>query len=493
MSLFQEIELPTGHKYQQPLGLFINNEWVATNTTLETINPATEQVITKVYAAGEKEVDAAVAAARGVYHSWLQVPGEERALKMLKLADILEQNAELVAAVEALDSGKPLHSNARADIDGVVEYLRYCAGWADKIHGKTIPLSNNRLAITRRYPLVVGQIVPWNYPLSMSGWKFCPALACGCPLVIKSSELTPLSLLLFAQYVKEAGFPAGVFNVVSGLGSVAGQRLAEHPDLDKVAFTGSTATGAKVMQSAAANLKNVSLECGGKSPLVVFDDADLEQAAKWASFGVMYNSGQNCTANSRVLVQDTVYERFLELFKKQILEDWKVGDPFDENATLGPVISKTQYDKIQRYIESGKREGARLVLGNEPTGQSTGYFIPPTVFADCNQNMTIVKEEIFGPVVAVAKFSSEEEAVKNANDTIYGLAAMVFSKDFHRAHRVAEQLEAGSVYINSSNDESCRVPFGGFKMSGIGRELGESGIDLYTQSKSIYLNIGNKL
>ncbi|KAH3667145.1 hypothetical protein OGAPHI_002794 [Ogataea philodendri] len=491
MSLFKEVSLPTGEKYQQPIGLFINNEWVSSDSQLETIDPATEKPIVSVYAAGEKEVDQAVAAARGVYQSWLQVPGEERALKMHKLADLLEKNADLVAKVEAMDSGKPFESNAKPDILSVVEYLRYCAGWADKIHGKTIPLSDNRLAITRRYPLVVGQIVPWNYPLSMSGWKFCPALACGCPLVIKSSELTPLSLLLFAQYVKEAGFPAGVFNVISGFGAVAGQRLASHPDLDKVAFTGSTATGAKIMQSASANLKNVSLECGGKSPLVVFEDADLEKAAKWASFGVMYNSGQNCTANSRILVQDSVYEKFLGLFRQAILDEWKIGDPFDSETTMGPVISKGQFDKIKGYIESGKKEGARVVLGDEPVVQKAGYFIQPTVFADCNQDMKIVREEIFGPVVAVSKFQTEEEAVKNANDTIYGLAAMVFSKDFHRAHRVAEQLEAGSVYINSSNDESCKVPFGGFKMSGIGRELGESGIDLYTQSKSIFLNIGN--
>ncbi|ODV82817.1 hypothetical protein CANARDRAFT_30536 [[Candida] arabinofermentans NRRL YB-2248] len=491
--MYTEITLPNGVKYSQPTGLFINNEWIKSDTQLETINPATEETICSVYAAGANEIDLAVKAARDAYKPWLKVTATERSLKMLKLADLLESKTELIAAVEAMDSGKPLLSNATADISGVVEYLRYCAGWCDKVTGDMIPLTHNRFAITKRYPLVVGQIVPWNYPLSMSGWKFCPALACGCTIVMKSSELTPLSLLLFADLVKEAGFPPGVFNVVSGFGSIAGDKLASHTGIDKVAFTGSTATGQKIMQTASINLKKLSLECGGKSPLLVFNDADLEQAAKWASFGVMYNSGQNCTANSRILVQSEVYDKFIELFKEEVSKEWRIGDPFHKDSTLGPIISKGQYDKIHSYIKKGIDEGARLVLGDEPIAMKSGYFINPTVFADCDNSMTIVREEIFGPVVAISKFTTEEEGVDMANDTIYGLAAMVFSKDFERAHRVGDLLEAGSVYLNSSNDESCKVPFGGFKMSGVGRELGKEGINLYTEVKSIFVNYGNKL
>ncbi|GME85216.1 unnamed protein product [Ambrosiozyma monospora] len=332
--LYQEITLPTGLAFKQPIGLFINNEWIKSDSKFETINPSTEEPIISVYEAGVKEVDLAVEAARNAQKEWRKVTPDDKGKMLLKLADLLEAKVDLFSQLEALDSGKPVESNAKADIVGVADYLRYCAGWADKIHGKMIPLAHNRFAITKRYPLVVGQIVPWNYPLSMSSWKFCPALACGCSIVIKSSEMTPLSLLLFADLVKEAGFHPGVFNVISGFGKVAGQHLAEHTGLDKIAFTGSTATGTKIMQSASSNLKSLSLECGGKSPLLVFDDADLGQAAKWASFGVMYNSGQNCTANSRVLVQESVYDKFLELFKKQVIEDWVVGDPFDKDPKM---------------------------------------------------------------------------------------------------------------------------------------------------------------
>lgn len=490
--MYQELSLPDGTTYQQPIGLFINNTWKTTGKKFDTINPSTGEVIVSVYEGGAEDVDEAVAAARKAMETWRDVPGEEKARKILKLAYLVEENIDLLSAVEALDAGKPVESNARADIQGIVDYLIYCAGWADKLNGETIPISKDVFAITKKYAMVVGQIVPWNYPLSMASWKFCPALACGCTIVMKSSELTPLSLLMFADLIKEAGFPPGVFNVISGYGASAGQRIAEHPDLDKVAFTGSTVTGQKIMKSGAGNLKHVSLECGGKSPLLVFDDADLDQAAKWASFGVMYNTGQNCTANSRILVQDSVYDKFLELFKKRVQEEWKIGDALDKTKNLGPVISKQQYDKINGYIAKGKAEGARLVLGGTPV-PAKGYFIPPTIFADCDQTMSIVQEEIFGPVVAVSKFSTDEEAIEKANDTIYGLAAMVFSKGFSRVQRVADRLEAGSIYLNSSNNEDIRVPFGGLKMSGFGKDLGKDAIDLYTETKSFYYNVGSTL
>ncbi|OUM52983.1 hypothetical protein BVG19_g2221 [[Candida] boidinii] len=492
--LFQEITLPTGVTYKQPVGLFINGQWIKTEETLETFNPATEEKITSVYVAGVKEVDQAVVGARAAFKKWKNVPGSEKATYVHKLADILEKNSDLIAAVEALDSGKPFESNCKADIGGTVDYLRYCAGWSDKILGKTIPISANKIALTKRTAIgVCGQIVPWNYPLSMSGWKIAPALAAGNCIIIKSAENTPLSLLLFATFVEEAGFPAGIVNIISGHGAVAGKRLAEHPDIDKIAFTGSTKVGSLIQQYASSNMKAVTLECGGKSPLIVFEDADLEQAAKWAAFGMFYNSGQNCTSNSRIYLQESIHDKFLEIFTEVIKKDYQIGEPFGAETSVGPVISKVQYDRIKQYIEIGKNEGAKLIIGDEPVAYEKGYYINPTVFINCTQDMKIVQEEIFGPVVAVSKFETEEEVIEKANDTIYGLASMVFTRDISRANRVADELESGMTFINSSNDEDFKVPFGGVKMSGIGRELGESGIELYTQVKAVHINIGTKL
>lgn len=488
------IELPSG-TIAQPIGLFINNEFVEPETarTITSYNPSNGEAICDVHCASPKDIDAAVKAARTAMKSWKKEVPTTRVNLILKLAELVDQHKLQIAELECLDSGKPLHSNAIADVESVADYLRYCAGLSDKLYGTQIPLSATQMAITKRVPLVVGCIVPWNYPISMASWKFCPALAAGCTIVMKSSEITPLSLLYFATLVKEAGFPPGVFNVLSGYGADVGSALSKHPGLDKIAFTGSTLTGQKVMVDAAqSNLKSVSLECGGKSPLLVFDDADLVEAAKWASFGVFYNTGQNCTANSRILVDEKVHDKFVALFLEE-LKSWKMGDVFDENVNLGPVVSKQQYDRVTGYIKIGVEEGATL---NQPTKEltpKTGYFIPPTVFTNVTENMRIVKEEIFGPVVTVSKFTTEEDAVTKANDTIYGLAAMLFSENYARANRIADQLDAGSVYINSSNNEDVSVPFGGFKMSGIGRELGLEAFNLYTQVKSIYCNYGTKL
>ncbi|CDK27876.1 unnamed protein product [Kuraishia capsulata CBS 1993] len=492
--LFQEITLPNGVTYKQPVGLFINGEWVKSDETIESIDPATERVITKVYLAGTKEVDSAVSAARTAFKTWKKVEGTTKGSMLMKLADLVEKNRDLLAAVESADSGKPFESNAKFDIDGTISYFRYCAGWADKVHGKSIPVQDGKLAFSKRIPIgVCGQIVPWNYPISMSGWKIAPALAAGNCIIIKSAETTPLSLLVLADLVNEAGFPKGVFNVLSGLGPVAGAHLVAHPGVDKIAFTGSTVAGAKIQQMAASNLKAVTLECGGKSPLLVFEDADLDLAAGWAAFGIMYNTGQNCTSNSRIYVHDSVYEKFIELFVARVKKDYPIGEPFDENAKVGPVVSKAHFDRVTNYIEIGKKEGAKMILGSEPIPFEKGYYIQPTVFVDCKQDMRIIQEEIFGPVVAISRFSTEDEVVEKANDSIYGLAAMVFSQDIMKAHRVADELEAGMVYINSSNDEDIRVPFGGVKMSGVGRELGESGIHTYTQEKAIHCNLGAKL
>lgn len=488
------LDLPSG-KVEQPTGLFINNEFVQPQTprTLTTFNPSTGEAIAEVHCASTQDVDLAVTAARTAMRKWKNEPPATRVKLLIKLAQLVDEHKVAIAEIEALDAGKPLHHNAIYDVEGVADYLRYCAGLADKLNGTQIPLSSTQMAITKRVPLVVGCIVPWNYPISMASWKFCPALAAGCTIVMKSSEITPLSLLYFAQLVKQAGFPDGVFNVLSGYGADVGSALSKHPGLDKVAFTGSTLTGQKVMVDAAqSNIKSVSLECGGKSPLLVFADADLEQAAKWASFGIFYNSGQNCTANSRILVDEKAYDEFLALFLEEI-KSWKMGDVFNENVNLGPVVSKQQYDRVTNYIKIGVEEGATI---NQPTKEltpSSGYYIPPTVFTDVKEDMRIVKEEIFGPVVTISKFSTESEAIEKANDTIYGLAAMIFSENFTRVNRVADQLDAGSIYINSSNNESTAVPFGGFKMSGIGRELGFEAFNLYTQTKSIYCNYGTKL
>lgn len=500
LPLISSIELPSGAKYEQPLGLFIDNEFVKPVSTagkgekLITVNPSTGKPITEVYCASEKDVDVAVKAANKAMETWKSVEPTVRVELLLKLADLVDEHTQTLAAIEALDSGKPLNSNALADVESVASYLRYCAGWADKLHGKQIPISSTCMAITKRVPLIVGCIVPWNYPISMASWKFCPALAAGCTIVMKSSEITPLSLLYFAQLVKLAGFPPGVFNVLSGYGKDVGSAISRHPGLGKVAFTGSTLTGKKVMADAAnSNLKSVSLECGGKSPLIVFEDADLKECAKWASFGVMYNTGQNCTANSRILVDEKIFDSFLKIFLGQLKKDWKLGNVFSESTTMGPVVSQQQYDRVQSYIKIGVEEGATLHQPLLDTTPSAGFYISPSVFTNVKEDMRIVKEEIFGPIVTISKFSTESEAVKKANDTIYGLAAMIFTTNFERANRVADQVEAGSIYLNSSNNEDVRVPFGGMKMSGIGRELGEEAFNLYTVSKSIYYNYGSKL
>ncbi|EPX73411.1 aldehyde dehydrogenase [Schizosaccharomyces octosporus yFS286] len=480
--LFQNLTFPDGSTARQPVGLYID------------VDPATEEVITEVYLAGTEEVDLAVKAARKAFKDWRKVHGSERGALLMKLADITEKHIDTLSAIEAMDSGKPKDSNARGDVEGTIALLRYCAGWADKIYGSVIPTGSEKLAYSKRIPIgVCGQIVPWNYPLNMAGWKIAPALAAGNCIIIKSAETTPLSLLYFAQLIDEVGFPKGVVNIISGLGKVAGSHIASHPGIDKIAFTGSTEVGSTIQKLSSSNLKTVTLECGGKSPFIVFEDADIDQAVKWAAVGIVFNSGQICTANSRIYVQEKVYEEFLQKFKNHILTDYKIGSPFDESTVVGPVVNKVQYDRVLHYIDVGKKEGARVVLGNEQTLSKKGYFIHPVIFADCSQDMRIVKEEIFGPVVAVSKFTTEEEVIENANDSIYGLAAMCFTQNLEKAHRVSDELETGMVFINSTENSDIQAPFGGVKMSGIGSELGVPGIEMYTHLKTVHLNLSNKL
>lgn len=454
-----------------------------------------ESEITSVEAGSANDIDKAVRAARAALASpeWGGISNTDRGRLMYKFADIIELNKETLAAIETWDNGKPYSVALDEDLGEVVATLRYYAGWADKLHGQTIPTTPQKFAYTLKQPVgVCGQIIPWNYPLAMAAWKLGPALACGNTVVLKPAEQTPLSILYLATLIPKAGFPPGVINIVNGFGREAGAALVEHPDVDKIAFTGSTATGRQIMKAASLNLKNITLETGGKSPLLVFKDADMEQAAKWGHVGIISNQGQICTATSRILVQEDVYQDYVARFQK-ICKENKVGDPFEDDTFQGPQITSAQYEKILGYIETGKSEGATLVAGGVPyksVGNGRGFFIEPTVFTDVKENMKIFQEEVFGPFVSITPFKTEEDAIKLANSTSYGLGAAVFTRDIERGHRVAARLESGMVWINSSNDSDFRVPFGGVKQSGIGRELGEAGLAGYSQTKAIHVNMG---
>jgi len=494
------IKLPgTQTEIKVPTGLFINNEFVASvdsQEKLSCINPAIEEEICKVTAASEKDIDIAVAAARQAFKTtWgKNVTGFERSRLLHKLADLMDRDQQILAELESLNNGKPVRVARDFDIGDSIQCIRYYAGWADKILGQTIEVDNKtKLAFTKHDPIgVCGQIIPWNYPINMWAWKVGPALATGCTIVMKPSELTPLTALKLSELIVEAGFPPGVLNTVPSLGPVGGAALASHKDVDKVAFTGSTITGRKIMTAAAnSNLKKVSLELGGKSPHVVFESADLDQAANWAALGILYNTGQDCTAGSRLFVQDTVYDKFIGLLVEKA-KALVVTHGYDDKAGGGPVVSKTQFDRVWSYIEKGKSEGAKVVLGGEKRS-GKGYWVDPTIFTDVRPDMTIVREEIFGPVLSVAKFSTEEEAITLANDTSYGLGAGLHSNDANQCMRVSSALEAGTVWVNQYNLLNNNVPFGGKKQSGIGRELGSYALDEYTSVKAVHWNFGEKL
>jgi aldehyde dehydrogenase (NAD+) len=390
-------------------------------------------------------------------------------------------------------SGKPYSVALNEDLPEAFSTIRYYSGWADKVSGQTISTTPDKFAYTIRQPVgVVAQIIPWNYPISMACWKLGPALACGNTVVLKPAEQTPLSILILAKLVKDAGFPPGVVNILNGFGNEAGAALVQHPLVDKVAFTGSTATASNIMKMAAGTLKNITLETGGKSPLIVFEDADLQQAVRWSHFGIMSNQGQICTATSRILVHVSIFDSFLSEFKQQITKTSKIGDQWDSSTFQGPQVTRQQYEKILSYIDIGKSEGAKLIAGGEAC-EGKGFYIQPTVFTNVTPAMRIYREEVFGPVVVIVRFSSEEEAISMANDSTYGLGAAVFTKDLVRAHRAAAEIESGMVWINSSQDCDFRVPFGGIKQSGVGRELGEAGLEAYSQIKSVHVNLGNFL
>lgn len=476
----------------QEVGLYINGEYTSAKSgqTFPVYNPATEEVLAEVSEAQAEDVDLAVYAARQAFEGgeWPKLSAAERSHLIYKFADLLEAHKEELAQLETLDNGKPYQVALEDDIAGTIEHFRYYAGWATKVLGQTVPISPDYLNYTIHEPVgVVGQIIPWNFPILMASWKLGAALATGCTSVLKPAEQTPLSLLYVARLLEEAGFPKGVVNIVPGYGEVAGEAIVTHPGIDKLAFTGSTSVGKSIMRKAAEQIKDVTLELGGKSPNLILEDANIDKAIEGAFDGIMYNHGQNCSATSRVYVYRKHYDRVVEALVERA-NATKLGNGMEAGTDMGPLVSKEQFDRVLNYIEIGKEEGAKLVAGGERAGDK-GYFVKPTVFADVEDDMRIAREEIFGPVVAVFSFDTTEEAIRRANDSEYGLAAAVWTENIRTGHQVARRLKAGTVWINDCNQENPAAAFGGYKQSGIGREMGNYALENYTEVKSVWVNL----
>ena len=472
--------------------LLINNEWVdaVDGATFDTLNPATGEVLAKVAAAGPKDVDLAVKCARRAldHGLWSKMDAADRGRLMFKLADRIEQEAGELALLESLNCGKTI-TDSRGDMVGVVNTLRYYAGWADKVEGKTVPVRGPFLSYTLRQPVgVVGQIIPWNFPLLMLAWKWGPALACGNTVVMKPAEQTPLTALRVADLAIQVGFPPGVINILNGYGETTGHAMVVHPGIDKIAFTGHVDTAKIITKNAADTLKRTTFELGGKSPNVIFADCDLDQAVEGAFHAIYFHCGQCCTAGSRLFVEEKIHKEFVERLAAKA-KTRKVGDPMDEGTEQGPQVSQEQLDKILGYIEMGQKQGARLVVGGQRVG-SKGYFVSPTIFDGVKDDMTIAKDEIFGPVVSVLPFKSMDEVIERANNTSYGLAAAVFTKNIDKAHLFAKAVKAGTVWVNCYHIVDTTTPFGGFKMSGQGRENGEAALDHYTETKTVTVKLG---
>jgi phenylacetaldehyde dehydrogenase len=472
--------------------LLINGKWVdaASGKTFATYNPATGGVLANVAAGDKEDIDRAVKAARAAFETgpWSKISPSERGKLLWKLADLLEKHAEEFAQLESLDNGKPLKMARVADLPLAIDHFRYYAGWATKIEGNTISLGLAKQgkfhAYTVREPVgVVGQIIPWNFPLLMAAWKLAPALTTGCTVVLKPAEQTPLTALRLGELIMEAGFPEGVVNIVPGFGETAGAALAAHPDVDKIAFTGSTEVGKLIVHAATGNLKKVSLELGGKSPNIVLDDADIEATIPGAASAIFFNQGQCCCAGSRLFVDKKIFDKVVDGVA-QAASKIRVREGFDPDSDMGPLVSEEQFNKVCGYLESGKQEGAKAITGGKREG-NRGYFVQPTVLVDTTENMKVVREEIFGPVVTATPFTDINEIAAKANDTIYGLAAGIWTRDIKKAHALASKLRAGTVWINCYNVFDAALPFGGYKESGWGREMGHEVLKNYTEVKSV--------
>ncbi|TYR80849.1 aldehyde dehydrogenase family protein [Priestia megaterium] len=472
--------------------LYINGQWVdsVSGKTFQTVNPATGEKLADIAEANSEDIDRAVRAAREAFDNgpWTKLAAAERSRLIYKLADLMEENKLELAQLDTLDNGKPIRETSNADIPLAIEHFRYFAGWATKIVGQTIPVQGSYFNYTRHEPIgVVGQIIPWNFPLLMAAWKLGAALASGCTIVLKPAEQTPLSALYLAQLAEEAGFPKGVLNIVPGYGKTAGEPLVNHPLVDKVAFTGSTEVGKSIMRQASETLKRVTLELGGKSPNIILPDADLSKAVPGALNGIMFNQGQVCCAGSRLYVQKGLYDNVVAdlVAQSKVI---KQGNGLLEETTMGPLVSEQQQKRVKTYIDKGIEEGAEVLTGgNIPFDK--GYFVEPTIFADVNHSMTIAREEIFGPVVAAMPFDDLDDLIAKANDSTYGLAAGVWTQDLKKAHYIAHGLKAGTVWVNCYNAFDAASPFGGYKQSGIGREMGSYALENYTEVKSVWINM----